>query len=75
LLVVATMRSTYLFDRHQGVAERLDIAIEYQLGDGTKPVAAQFRPAIAFLGYDPSPEPMSLAERPSMGRGACRARR
>jgi len=29
----------------------------------TKPVAAQFRPVVAFLGYDPSPKPQTLAER------------
>jgi transcriptional regulator with XRE-family HTH domain len=29
----------------------------------TKPVASQFKPVIDFLGYDPSPEPTSLAER------------
>jgi len=31
--------------------------------DKTKPVAAQFRPVVAFLGYDPTPEPTTLAER------------
>jgi transcriptional regulator with XRE-family HTH domain len=31
--------------------------------DNTKPVAAQFRPLVAFLGYDPTPEPRTLAER------------
>lgn len=29
----------------------------------TIPVAARFRPVIAFLGYDPSPGPQTLAER------------
>ena len=29
----------------------------------TEPVASQFRPVIAFLGYDPSPAPRTLAER------------
>jgi transcriptional regulator with XRE-family HTH domain len=29
----------------------------------TQPVAAQFRPVVAFLGYDPSPVPETLAER------------
>ncbi len=29
----------------------------------TEPVAAQFRPVVAFLGYDPTPEPQTLAER------------
>jgi hypothetical protein len=31
--------------------------------DKTKPVAAQFRPVVAFLGYDPTPEPQTLADR------------
>jgi DNA-binding XRE family transcriptional regulator len=31
--------------------------------DRTKPVAAQFRPVVAFLGYDPTPEPRTLADR------------
>lgn len=29
----------------------------------TEPVASQFRPVVAFLGYDPSPTPTTLAER------------
>jgi hypothetical protein len=29
----------------------------------TEPVAAQFKPVVAFLGYDPTPEPQTLAER------------
>lgn len=29
----------------------------------TEPVAAQFRPVVEFLGYDPTPEPETLAER------------
>ncbi|MDP2377071.1 XRE family transcriptional regulator [Reyranella sp.] len=29
----------------------------------TEPVASQFRPVIAFLGYDPSPTPRTFAER------------
>ena len=36
--------------------------------DKTKPVAAQFRPAVAFLGYDPTPEPNS--RRPLGGQTA-----
>ncbi len=28
----------------------------------TKPAPSQFRPVIAFLGYDPTPSPTSLAE-------------
>jgi transcriptional regulator with XRE-family HTH domain len=31
--------------------------------DNTEPVAAQFRPVAAFLGYDPTPEPQTLTER------------
>jgi hypothetical protein len=29
----------------------------------TKPVPAQFRPVVAFVGYDPTPEPQILADR------------
>ena len=29
----------------------------------TEPVAAQFRPVVEFLGYDPTPAPNTLAER------------
>jgi transcriptional regulator with XRE-family HTH domain len=29
----------------------------------TEPVAAQFRPVVVFLGYDPTPTPTTLAER------------
>jgi hypothetical protein len=28
-----------------------------------RPVAAQFRPLVEFLGYDPTPEPQTLGER------------
>jgi len=28
-----------------------------------EPVAAQFQPVVVFLGYDPTPEPKTLAER------------
>jgi transcriptional regulator with XRE-family HTH domain len=31
--------------------------------DKTKPATARFRPVVAFLGYDPSPEPTTLAGR------------
>jgi transcriptional regulator with XRE-family HTH domain len=31
--------------------------------DKTKPVASQFRPVVALLGYDPTPAPQSLKER------------
>ena len=29
----------------------------------TQPVASQFRPVVAFLGFDPSPAPLTLTER------------
>jgi hypothetical protein len=31
--------------------------------DKTEPVAALFRPVVAFLGYDPTPEAQTLADR------------
>jgi len=31
--------------------------------DKTRPVAAQFRPVVTFLGYDPTPEARTLSER------------
>lgn len=31
--------------------------------DKTKPVPSQFKPVVAFLGYDPKPQPRTLAER------------
>ena len=31
--------------------------------DQTKPMTARFQPVVRFLGYDPSPEPTTLAER------------
>jgi DNA-binding XRE family transcriptional regulator len=31
--------------------------------DKTVPVAARFRPVVTFLGYDPTPEPTTLAKR------------
>jgi hypothetical protein len=31
--------------------------------DKTRPVASQFRPVVAFLGYDPTPAPETLSER------------
>ncbi|MBL6614572.1 MAG: helix-turn-helix transcriptional regulator [Reyranella sp.] len=48
------------------VAGQMGIAVETLINwekDRTRPVAAQFRPVIDFLGYDPSPEPKILAER------------
>lgn len=47
-------------------AERMGILTEtyanWEKGK-TVPVASQFKPVLAFLGYDPSPAPMTLAER------------
>jgi transcriptional regulator with XRE-family HTH domain len=47
-------------------AERMgiqrDTYINWETGK-TEPVAAQFRPVVAFLGYDPTPAPQTLAER------------
>jgi transcriptional regulator with XRE-family HTH domain len=47
-------------------AERMGVSTEtvanWEKGK-TKPVAAQFRPIVQFLGYDPSPEPTTLAGR------------
>lgn len=31
--------------------------------DKTESVPSQFKPVVAFLGYDPTPAPMTLAER------------
>jgi transcriptional regulator with XRE-family HTH domain len=36
----------------------------------TEPVASQFRPVIEFLGYDPTPEPKTLADRLQVRRRA-----
>lgn len=47
-------------------AKRMGILTETYLNwekGHTQPVASQFRPVFAFLGYDPSPAPRSLAER------------
>jgi transcriptional regulator with XRE-family HTH domain len=47
-------------------AERMGVSAEtvanWETGK-TKPVAAQFRPVVEFLGYDPLPEPKTLADR------------
>ena len=47
-------------------AERLgvstDTVVNWETGR-TEPVPAQFRPLVAFLGYDPTPEPKNLSER------------
>jgi DNA-binding XRE family transcriptional regulator len=64
-------RELGLFQRE--VAKRLDVAVETLINwekDRTKPVAAQFRPVIAFLGYTThplSPRPWLNALRPSGG--------
>jgi transcriptional regulator with XRE-family HTH domain len=47
-------------------AERLGVSTDTVVNwekDKTKPVAAQFRPVVAFLGYDPTREPQTLVER------------
>jgi transcriptional regulator with XRE-family HTH domain len=47
-------------------AERMGVSAEtisdWEM-DKTEPVASQFRPVVAFLGYDPMPGPSTLAER------------
>jgi transcriptional regulator with XRE-family HTH domain len=48
------------------VAERMGVSTDTVVNwekDNTKPVAAQFRPVVAFLGYDPTPAPETLSER------------
>jgi DNA-binding XRE family transcriptional regulator len=47
-------------------AERMGIQRDTYINwekDKTRPVASQFRPVVTFLGYDPTPEPQTLAER------------
>jgi transcriptional regulator with XRE-family HTH domain len=47
-------------------AEQMGIGTETYANwenDKTEPVASQFRPVVAFLGYDPTPEANTLAER------------
>jgi transcriptional regulator with XRE-family HTH domain len=39
-----------------------DTVVNWENGK-TRPVAAQFRPVLAFVGYDPTPEPLTLGER------------
>jgi transcriptional regulator with XRE-family HTH domain len=41
---------------------RRDTYINWEKGK-TKPVPSQFKPVVAFLGYDPTPAPLSLVER------------
>lgn len=45
--------------------ERLGVSAETVASwekDKTKPVLSQFKPVVAFLGYDPTPAPASIAE-------------
>jgi transcriptional regulator with XRE-family HTH domain len=47
-------------------AERMGVSTDTVVNwekDNTKPVAAQFRPVVAFLGYDPTPKAQTLADR------------
>jgi DNA-binding XRE family transcriptional regulator len=39
-----------------------DTVVNWEKGN-TMPVASQFRPIVAFLGYDPTPEAQTLADR------------
>src|SRR5258708_33464646 len=51
-----------LLQREAG--ERMGVSAETVANwekDKTKPVATQFRPVLAFLGYDPTPTPQTLA--------------
>jgi transcriptional regulator with XRE-family HTH domain len=46
-------------------AERMGIQRDTYVNwekDKTRPVASQFRPVVAFLGYDPTPTPETLSE-------------
>lgn len=57
-------RELGLFQRE--AAERMGVAVETLINwekDRTEPIASRFRPAIDFLGYDPTPEPRTLGER------------
>jgi DNA-binding XRE family transcriptional regulator len=47
-------------------AERMGVSTDTVVNwekDKTEPVAAQFRPIVEFLGYDPTPAPTTLGER------------
>ena len=46
-----------------------DTYVNWEKGK-TQPVAAQFRPVVAFLGYDPTPEAGTLAERLEAKQGS-----
>jgi transcriptional regulator with XRE-family HTH domain len=51
---------------HREAAEMMGIQRDTYVNwekDKTKPVASQFRPVVAFLGYDPTPALQSLKER------------
>lgn len=57
-------RELRLFQRE--AAQRMGIDVFTYLNwekDKTVPVAARFRPVVEFLGYNPSPEPQTLAAR------------
>ncbi len=64
-------RELGLFQRQ--VAKQMGISVETLINwekDRTVPAPAQFKPVIAFLGYDPSPSPSTLAERVQAQRRA-----
>jgi transcriptional regulator with XRE-family HTH domain len=47
-------------------AARMDVSIDTVVNwekDKSKPCGGKFRPIVTFLGYDPTPEPQTLAER------------
>jgi DNA-binding XRE family transcriptional regulator len=51
-------------------AERMGVSTDTVVNwekDNTKPVTAQFRPVVAFLGYDPTPKPSPTAWKPNSG--------
>lgn len=57
-------RELRLIQREAG--ERMGVSAEtvaHWEKDKTEPVPSQFRSAVEFLGYDPTPEPRTLAER------------
>ena len=57
-------RELGLLQREAG--ERMGVSAETVANwetDATRPVASQFKPVVAFLDYDPTPTPSSLAQR------------
>jgi transcriptional regulator with XRE-family HTH domain len=47
-------------------AERMTVSVDTLINwekSRTEPMPSQFRPVLAFLGYDPTPAPMTLPER------------